>query len=146
MDAGEVDHVTRILQLSITPVALISGVGLLLLSMTNRLGRVIDRARDVGKAAAALPEDPDAAAEIRVLFRRARLLQLAIALVATSIFTAALMIAAIFLMHVATAGLARAVLALFGACLACLVTSLALFLADIFLSIRWLRLSLGRYA
>ena len=34
-----------ILQVAIGPVILISGVGLLLLSMTNRLGRVIDRAR-----------------------------------------------------------------------------------------------------
>ena len=34
-----------ILQIAIGPVILISGVGLLLLSMTNRLGRAIDRAR-----------------------------------------------------------------------------------------------------
>ena len=33
-----------ILQIAIGPAILISGVGLLLLSMTNRLGRVIDRA------------------------------------------------------------------------------------------------------
>ena len=33
------------LQLSIGPVILISGIGLILLSMTNRFGRVIDRAR-----------------------------------------------------------------------------------------------------
>jgi hypothetical protein len=33
------------LQLSIGPVILISGVGLILLSMTNRLARVIDRSR-----------------------------------------------------------------------------------------------------
>jgi hypothetical protein len=34
-----------VLQVAIGPVILISGVGLLLLSMTNRLGRAIDRAR-----------------------------------------------------------------------------------------------------
>ena len=34
-----------ILQMAVGPVILISGVGLLLLSMTNRLGRVIDRSR-----------------------------------------------------------------------------------------------------
>jgi hypothetical protein len=33
------------LQLAVGPVILISGVGLLLLSFTNRLGRLIDRAR-----------------------------------------------------------------------------------------------------
>lgn len=35
------------LQIAIGPVILVSGVSLLLLSMTNRLGRVIDRARDL---------------------------------------------------------------------------------------------------
>src|SRR4051812_29821403 len=35
------------IQVAIGPVILISGVGLLLLSMTNRLGRVIDRARQL---------------------------------------------------------------------------------------------------
>jgi NAD-dependent dihydropyrimidine dehydrogenase PreA subunit len=35
------------LQSSITPVALISGVGLLLLTLTNRLARTIDRSRSL---------------------------------------------------------------------------------------------------
>ncbi|NJK85350.1 MAG: DUF2721 domain-containing protein [Bacteroidales bacterium] len=35
----------QFLQSCITPVALISGVGLILLSLTNRLGRTIDRSR-----------------------------------------------------------------------------------------------------
>ena len=37
--------VVQILTASIAPVIVISGVGLLLLSITNRCGRVIDRAR-----------------------------------------------------------------------------------------------------
>jgi len=36
-----------VLQTAIGPVALISGIGLLILSMTNRLGRVIDRGRSL---------------------------------------------------------------------------------------------------
>ncbi len=40
-----------ILQMAIVPVILISGVGLLLLSMTNRLGRLIDRSRALTDAA-----------------------------------------------------------------------------------------------
>ena len=77
VDADAVAPLARILQLSITPVALISGVGLLLLSMTNRLGRVIDRARHLAQLS---PADQDTGAELRVLYRRARLLQGAIAL------------------------------------------------------------------
>lgn len=40
-----VAELVPVLQVSIGPVILISGVGLLILSMTNRLGRVIDRGR-----------------------------------------------------------------------------------------------------
>jgi hypothetical protein len=143
MDLDSIGQLTRILQLSITPVALISGVGLLLLSMTNRLGRVIDRARVLGEA----DEEVRAAGreEVRVLVRRARLLLGAIALIAFSIFLAVLMVAALFAMYLLAARLERLVLLLFGGCLACLVASTACFLGDILLSIRWLRLSLGRW-
>ena len=41
-------EVVPVLQISIGPVILISGVGLLLLSLTNRYGRVIDRSRFLG--------------------------------------------------------------------------------------------------
>ncbi len=143
-------ELTRILQLSITPVALISGVGLLLLSMTNRLGRVIDRSRAVAQKLAASPAPPEAEgsedhAELRILSRRARLLQISIALIATSVFLSVLMVAALFAMHYLETSLHNAILALFGACLLCLASSIGFFLGDIFLSIRWLQLSLGRY-
>jgi len=147
-------HLTRILQLSITPVALVSGVALLLLSMTNRLGRVIDRSRTLVEAATPKPGaadvsasdlDPAAAAEVRILFRRARLLQVAIALMATNVFFAVLMIGALFAMSLLGAALGALVLTLFGGCLVCVAASVSCFLGDIFLSIRWLKLSLGRY-
>jgi len=41
------DDLTRVLQASISPVALVSGVGLLILSLTNRFGRVTDRLREL---------------------------------------------------------------------------------------------------
>jgi hypothetical protein len=150
VDTEAIARLTHILQLSITPVALISGVGLLLLSMTNRMGRVMDRARHLGRELTALPLDQRAASlgagELRVLFRRARLLQFAVALVVMSIFLAMLMIGALFAMNLLAAeSLSVAVLVLFGICLVCTVASLACFLGDIMLSIRWLHLSLGPY-
>jgi hypothetical protein len=45
MHAPSVEQLIPVLQTAIGPVILISGVGLLLLTMTNRLGRAIDRAR-----------------------------------------------------------------------------------------------------
>lgn len=130
-------QLTRILQLSITPVALISGVGLLLLSMTNRLGRVIDRARAVQE----LGERADPR-EIGILLRRARLLQIAIALISVSTFLSILMVATLFFMYLSSVNLAWMILTLFGACLVGLAGSIAAFLGDIFLSTRWLGISL----
>jgi hypothetical protein len=146
VDADATVHLTQILQLSITPVALVSGVALLLLSMTNRLGRVIDRSRTlVERGGRGADLDEAAAAEVGILFRRARFLQIGIGLMATNVFFAVLMVAALFAMSLLGAALGALVLGLFGGCLLCLAASVACFLADIFLSIRWLRLSLGRY-
>jgi HAMP domain-containing protein len=155
VDTEGLAQLTRILQLSITPVALISGVGLLLLSMTNRLGRVIDRSREVGRevrqetAASGLPQTSEElghlAEELRILFRRARLLLAAIALIATSIFLAVLMVAALFVMYLFAVSMTTGILGLFAVCLLCLVASMACFLGDIVLSTGWLHLSLGRY-
>ncbi len=44
-----IDSFVRFLQSSISPIVLISGVGLLLLSLSNRLGRTTDRSRDIVK-------------------------------------------------------------------------------------------------
>jgi len=147
MPTSDIEQLTRILQLSITPIALISGVGLLLLSMTNRLGRVIDRSRDVGASMehGTLREGSPARAELGILLQRARLLLFAIALITTSMFLAVLMVGALFAMNFLTASLNALILLLFGLCLLCLVVATGCFLGDIFLSIRWLRVSLGHH-
>ncbi len=145
MVEDSIAQLTRILQLSITPVALISGVGLLLLSMTNRLGRVIDRSRELGAEVTASTAAESGYAELRILFRRAQLLLFAIGLVGTSIFLAVLMVVSLFAMYYLSTSLTGLVLGLFSLCLALLVISTACFLGDIVLSIRWLRLSLGQY-
>ena len=45
MTISTVQELVPILQTAIGPMILISGLGLLLLTMTNRLGRIIDRSR-----------------------------------------------------------------------------------------------------
>src|SRR5262245_54508353 len=88
-----------ILQMAIGPVILISGVGLLLLSMTNRFGRVIDRSRLlVEKLRKTEPtERSGLQSQLDILSRRARLIRLAIALAALSVLLAAILIIVLFL-------------------------------------------------
>ena len=45
MHSPTLQQLIPVIQTSVGPVILISGIGLLLLSMTNRLGRIIDRSR-----------------------------------------------------------------------------------------------------
>jgi hypothetical protein len=125
------------IQLAVGPVILISGVGLLLLSMTNRLGRVIDRSRQLCDVIRR-PERSDfeqIGTQLVILSRRARLIRAAIALSSGSVLLAALLVIALFLsalFHWETAGM---IAVLFIACLTALIGSLVVFLRDINVSL-----------
>jgi hypothetical protein len=138
-------NLVPILQAAISPVILISGAGLLLLSMTNRLGRVIDRARELARShrAAGEPEQQRLIRQLRILAQRARSMRLAITFCTLSALLAATLTIALFL----TAFYQRPILllsaGLFIACLGCLITSLLYFLRDIHLSLAALKLELA---
>ncbi len=130
-----------ILQMAIGPVILISGVGLLLLSMTNRFGRVIDRSRQTSDA---LRRNPQAAARLRsqlvVLLKRARLVRLSITLASLSVLLAAILVITLFLTALLQWEAAPLIAVLFIACMASLIASLIVFIRDINLSLAALEL------
>src|SRR5262252_5409305 len=86
-----------VLQIAIGPVILISGIGLLLLSMTNRFGRVIDRTRSLVEERELVVTKPTAEKEITVLLKRAHILRAAIALSLVSVLLASLLIIVLFI-------------------------------------------------
>lgn len=144
------------LQLAVGPVILISGVGLLMLSMTNRFGRVIDRSRLLTDELEELPDDGDrkrkvVLGQLRILAKRARILRAEIALAASSVLLAALLIIALFVGTLFHLEIAAEIAALFSLCLACLISSLVLFMVDINLSLTalWLEMpaeALAKYS
>ena len=145
MNTHSIAGLIPVLQTAIGPVILISGVGLLLLLMTNRLGRIIDRARNLAAARKAASGDALAPieAQLAILWRRARLIQTAIALAATSDLAAALLVITLFftaLLHLETAWIVGG---LFCVCLACLIGALLIFIRDINLTLAALRLELN---
>jgi hypothetical protein len=77
-----------ILSASIAPVIVISGVGLLLLSMTNRYTRVVDRVRqfteELGEATDPKRRDR-LERELMIVYRRAKILRVSIILASVSI-------------------------------------------------------------
>jgi sterol desaturase/sphingolipid hydroxylase (fatty acid hydroxylase superfamily) len=144
MQGQSVAELIPVLQTAIGPVILISGVGLLLLTMTNRLGRAIDRARIL---AAELPAAGDASRrvierQLRILWSRARLIRVAIILVSMSALAAAILIIVIFLTALWQLEIAWLISALFVVCMACLIASLVLFIHDINQSLAALKLEL----
>lgn len=135
------DSLIPILQGAISPPVLISGIGLLVLSMTNRFSRTTDRARDLASQRAAADEAQRSRldVQIRILYRRSRILSLATSLALTSILFAALMIVALFLDHSSAVKLRYLIATLFVASLTSLIVSLVLFIHDMTLSLRALR-------
>jgi hypothetical protein len=133
-----------VLQVAIGPVILISGVGLLLLTMTNRLGRTIDRARQLAKEV----NSPDAdrthvSEQVVTIYRRARVLRLTITLAGTSVLLAAVLIIALFLAALLKKDCGLTISVIFIACLSSLIGSLIAFIYDIHLSLTALRLELS---
>jgi hypothetical protein len=133
------------IQLAMGPVILVSGVGLLLLSMTNRFGRVIDRSRKLSEAVRQFsPEEKDRiVAQLQILSRRARLIRLAISLATVSVLLAALFIITLFLSAFFQWETAGIIALLFIACLGSLIASLIVFLRDINLSLEALELEIS---
>lgn len=92
----------QFLQSSITPVALISGVGLILLSLTNRLGRTIDRSRSLIKEyrdETSADRKKIIKAELFILNKRNRYLKTAMAGISFSILTSSLLIPILLIMN-----------------------------------------------
>jgi hypothetical protein len=145
MSIPSLTELIPVLQMAIGPVILISGVGLLLLSMTNRLGRVIDRARLLyrelrieGKV------DRDRTrAQLGILTRRATLIRQAIILASVSALLAALLIISLFFVALLHLDAGWLILLLFIGCLASLIGSLVVSIRDINQSLLALKLESG---
>jgi len=142
-----VKGLSAILQLSITPVALISGIGLLLLSMTNRLARTIDISRNLVRELQQASSDRRAAIQFQllILYKRSRYLRLAISLSLVSILFSSLIIFCLFAIAYLHWSLGHLVLAFWGLGIVSLVISLLFFIQDITLTLRALKRNLKQH-
>ena len=139
--------VVQILTASIAPVIVISGIGLLLLSITNRYGRAIDRARLLMREL----ENGDAdSAEVRHLEQqmnhthlRARLLRASMTYSSVSIFFVTLTILALFADQVFQLHLDFVAVPFFALCLISLVISIYYSIRDISVSLAALEMELS---
>lgn len=135
-----------VLQVAIGPVILISGIGLLLLSMTNRLGRTVDRSRDLARECrnGGSPADRQRAlGQLAILIRRAKIMRGAIAAASVSVLCAAILIIVLFIGALMRLSItAPLVAAFFVGCMLCVIGALVLFIADVNLSLQALKVEI----
>lgn len=133
------------LQMSITPVALISGVGLLLLTITNRLARTIDRSRKL----ITLLESADGekrqrfTLELALMYKRSRLLRNSIGSIVASMFLNALIIPLLFFMSLYQWDLRMEGYVLFFTAMVGILVGLSFFMGDVVLTLRGLKMDVS---
>ncbi|MEO7387659.1 MAG: DUF2721 domain-containing protein [Gammaproteobacteria bacterium] len=143
MDAGTpLVDIGHVIQLAVAPVFLLSGIGIVLTVLTNRLARVVDRARKLEEAArsssgAALEERRQ---ELRMMAWRARLMNRAITLSTCSALLVAVVVVMLFLAAFLDFNATLPVAGLFILAMLSLIGALLLFLREVFLAIKALKI------
>jgi hypothetical protein len=134
-----------VLQTAVGPVILVSGVGLLLLTMTNRFGRVVDRSRALAHQLRNSPgqQADTLRAQLRVNAKRARLIRLSIGLASSSVLLAAVLVIVLFARALFDFEVVWLITLLFTSCMGCVVASLVAFIMDVNMSLHALRDEIG---
>jgi hypothetical protein len=137
-------EILPVLQVAIGPVILISGIGLFLLSLTNRFGRILDRARVLGRELQSGPAKHREQLHRLIILLRDRAVwnRRSITLASLSILFVALLILLIFIQALVGLQSALPIICVFSLCLLSLVGSVVAFLWDIHLSILTLKAEL----
>jgi len=140
----QLHQLVPILQMAVSPVILISGIGLVLLSITNRFGRVIDRARVLSDVLRNATPERHARldSQLQILYRRSRVMRLSVALCSVALLLAALLIIVLFTSAFLQLELGTLIAFSFIACMISLIGSLVAFIADINLSLAALKLQI----
>lgn len=138
----EVQMIAHVIELAIAPVFLVAGVSGLLSVLTNRLGRVIDRARLIEEQLLTAPDEQKSQRHerLKVFSKRARLINLAITLCTASASMVCLVIIALFGGTFLEFDLSRVIALLFVGAMASLFSALICFLREVLMATRSLRI------
>ena len=136
-----VTDITRIIQLAVAPVFLLTAIGTILSALNNRLGRIVDRRRvleDRLRKDPAEGEGPEQAdiGELDLLARRIRLIYHAIVLAIVCALFICLLVACAFVGVFVTVDIARLIGTLFILAMFALIGSLGMLLREVFLAVK----------
>lgn len=140
-------EIVAFLQASITPVALISGVGIIILTLTNRLARIVDKIRSLCKELdeTNIKRRDDKIIQTEILFKRAKIIRTSITLITCSIISSGLIILVLAL-NLFTGGLYQIPgYIFFSISIICFILSAIFFLWDIVLSLKAIKLEVKEF-
>lgn len=141
-ELGDISGAAHVIQLAVAPVFLLTAVGAFLGVMANRLGRVIDRARVLeARLEASPPETTQATRDhLKVLSRRARLINIAITACTVTALLICAVIAILFFGSYLDIDTTTTVSLIFILSMLVLMTGLLCFLQEVFLATLSLRI------
>jgi hypothetical protein len=139
----QTENVAKLIQLALGPVFLLSGVGITLSMLTARLARIVDRARTLEDRRDAT-SDPARIAHIdedlKFIVRRTRYINSAIALSTITAFLTALVVTLLFASAFSPLNMGAAIAGTFIASLTSLALSFLMFLIEVRIATRSLRI------
>jgi hypothetical protein len=129
--------ITRVIQLAVAPVFLLTAIGTLITALNNRLGRAVDRRRVVQERLQHASQEgvTEARTELARLEQRSRLIYFAILAAVTAALLVCLVVASAFVGALVNVELSKLVAVLFILAMVALIVSLALFLREIFIAV-----------
>ena len=141
---NQIDELAHLIQLSIAPVFLLTGIGTLLNVLSGRLARIIDRARVLEQRFEAPQPAPSAVIvnELQILERRGKLIYHAIKLSTSSALLVCIVIAALFASSMLHYSIRLVVIGLFIAAMLASIVSLSLFLREVYFAIETFEIGL----
>jgi len=137
---SHITDITRVIQLAIAPVFLLTAIGTLIAVLNIRLGRNIDRRRLMeqqlpGTAADKQADEQSALRELRLLARRIRLIYYAILSAGLGALLVCLVVAGAFVGALVAVDISREVAVLFILAMFAVIGSLSMFLREVFLAV-----------
>lgn len=146
MEPAASNQFLPVIQLAISPMILMTGVGGLMLTLTNRMGRIVDRTRSLAEKvrSAAAPERAHFESQLEILWGRAKMIRLAVTFAGTSMLLACLLVVVIFIDASVHREFGVELVVTFLASVLCLIAALVNFLRDIWVSLHALRLEVDR--
>ena len=144
-----IDTIAHVIDISVAPVFLLAGISGLLMVLTNRLGRSIDRSRSL-QATIEMELLPEVKAaidkEMAGLLKRSRFINWSISLATASALLVCLVIIMLFMGSLTNINFSQIVASLFIVCMMVLSAAFSCFLAEVFIAAGALRTSLENKA